>query len=241
MKVNKWLLPALALGLLLGTVGIAQATGLWQVSGREMVSVEQMTTGADVRGWMTLQQVADGTGIPVETLYARLALPTEIPASTALKDIEPLVEGFEVTVVREVVDAELGATSDAGDAAQVEPEANPSALEPTAMPAAPEPTVAVEATPVATVTVEHTPIGDGAGSGDGEDGAPPAVTSALDIKGRHTLQEIVDATGINMDKLLAALNLPPDTDPHTAVRNLVEAGAIEEIDQIRAAVADLQQ
>ena len=50
------------------------------------------------------------------------------------------------------------------------------------------------------------------------------MTSALDIKGRHTLQEIVDATGIELADLLVALELPPDTDPHTAVRDLVEAG-----------------
>ena len=60
MRVNKWLVPTLALVLLLGTVGVAQATGWWLVSGREMVNLEQLTGGADVKGWMTLEQVAVG-------------------------------------------------------------------------------------------------------------------------------------------------------------------------------------
>ena len=66
------------------------------------------------------------------------------------------------------------------------------------------------------------------------------MTSALDIKGRHTLQEIVDATGVELAALLAALKLPPDTDPQTTVRDLVDAGLVTEVDQVRAAVAGLQ-
>lgn len=230
MKVNKWLLPTLALVLMLGTVGVAQAMGLWQVSGKEMVDVEHLTSGADVKGWMTLQQVADGTGIETVTLYSALGLPAEIPPTTALKELEQIVAGFEVNVVREVVDDVLGAAPAAAPVTADMPAATPAAT--------PTPT------PAPTPTAVHTSRGAGAGTGDGagggEEGVPPPVTGALDIKGRHTLQEIVDATGIPLTDLLAALNLPPDTDPHTAVRNLVERGLIGEIEEVRAAVAALQ-
>ena len=70
------------------------------------------------------------------------------------------------------------------------------------------------------------PAGDGSGTGSGDGETPPVVTSALDIKGRHTLQEIADATGVSLTALLDALQLPPDTDPQTAVRDLVEAGLV---------------
>jgi hypothetical protein len=108
MRVNKWLLPTLALILMLGTVGVAQANGWWIVSGKEMVNVEALTGGADVKGWMTLQQVADGVDIDTATLYAQLGLSADIPPETALKDLEKIVDGFEVGVVREVVDGVLG-------------------------------------------------------------------------------------------------------------------------------------
>ena len=108
MRVNKWLLPILALVLLLGTVGIAQAAGWWVVSGREMVDLAQLTSGDDVKGWMTLQQVAEGTGIKTADLVTKLGLPADLPPATVLKDIEGIVEGFEITAVRAVVDEALG-------------------------------------------------------------------------------------------------------------------------------------
>ncbi len=244
MRVNKWLVPTLALILMLGTVGIAQANGWWIVSGKEMVNVERLTGGADVKGWMTLQQVADGVGIDTATLYAQLGLSADIPPETALKDLEKIVEGFEVSVVRDVVDAVLGKApaADAGPAPAAD--AEPVAVEATPVPtvvvatAAPTPTTQPTTAPAA----EHAPQGEGAGTGTGtgEEGVPPAVTSALDIKGRHTLQEIADATGIDLADLLAALELPADTDPGTAVRDLVEAGLVSEVDEIRTVVAELQ-
>lgn len=238
MKVNKWLLPALALALLLGTVGVAQATGWWIVSGKEMIDVGNLTSGADVKGWMTLQQVADGAGLDAAALYEKLGIPSEVPPETALKDLEGVIEGFEVTTVRDVVDEVMGlAAPDAAGAAATEAiPAAPPAATPTA-------TATAVAQATAAPTSEHTPVGAGTGdgTGDGEEGVPPAVTSALDIKGRHTLREIADATNIDVADLLVALNLPPDTDTGAAVRNLVEAGLIGEIEEIRTAVAELQQ
>ncbi|MBK8048053.1 MAG: hypothetical protein IPK16_13520 [Anaerolineales bacterium] len=244
MSVNKWLMPVLALILLLGTVGVAQATGWWVVSGREMVDVEQLTGGVDVKGWMTLAQVASGTCIEVATLYEKLGLPADIPPETALKDMEGIIEGFEVTNVRTVVDEALGlAPATDAEAAHEEGEAEAAPItkqpapatvaSPTPVPTEAEPTPA----PTPATTVEHTPAGEGSGTGSGTgtvDGeTPPAVTSALDIKGRHTLQEIADATEVELSDLLAALNLPPDTSPTTAVRDLVESGKITEIDEVR--------
>jgi predicted flap endonuclease-1-like 5' DNA nuclease len=235
MRVNKWLLPTLALILMLGTVGVAQANGWWIVSGKEMVNVEQLTGGADVKGWMTLQQVADGVDIDTATLYAQLGLAADIPPETALKDLEKIVAGFEVSVVREVVDTVLG-KAPAAATEPAPPAATPVATEAAAT-SAPTPTPQ----PTPAPTAEHTPLGAGSGAGTGEEGVPPAVTSALDIKGRHTLREIADATGIDLADLLTALELPADTDPGAAVRDLVEAGLVSEVGEIRAAVAALQQ
>ena len=236
MRVNKWLVPTLALILMLGTVGLAQANGWWIVSGKEMVNVEQLTGGIDVKGWMTLQQVADGVDMDTATLYAQLGLAADIPSETALKDLEKIVEGFEVSVVRDVVDVVLG-NAPAADAGPAPAEAT---LVPTVVPATAAPTPTAQ--PTSTPAVEHTPLGEGAGAGTGagEEGVPPAVTGALDIKGRHTLREIADATGIDLAELLAALELPADTDPGTAVRDLVEAGLVSEVEQIRTVVAELQ-
>lgn len=251
MRVNKWLLPILALVLLLGTVGIAQAAGWWVVSGREMVDLTQLTSGDEVKGWMTLQQVADGTGIETEALVAKLGLPADLPPATVLKDIEGIVEGFEITAVRTVVDEALGLAPavEGGTTADGAKEATaPAVIEAEAAveaAASPVPTATAEPAaeptpePAAPAAVpEPTGTGTGTGTGDGED--QPAVTSAASIKGSHTLQQIVDGTGVDLPVLLTALRLPADTDPQTTVRELVQGGQLTEVDQIRTAVATLQ-
>ena len=94
MSINKFLVPILAVTILLGTVGIANASGYWIVSGKEMVDVENLTSGEDIRGWMTLQEVADGVGMGVTELATLLAIPAEITPDTALKDLEGIILDF---------------------------------------------------------------------------------------------------------------------------------------------------
>lgn len=235
MRVNKWFVPVLAVALLLGTVGVAQATGWWIVSGKSMVDVQNMTSSADIKGWMTFEQVAAGFGIETATLYARLGLPADLPPETALKEMEAIVPGFEVSTVREAIDAYLGddgTTADATERDFAQPESVATAAPP------PTATSAIEPSPTP-VAVEHIPVGDGSGTGDGSGSGPAAPTSALEIKGRHTLRQIADSTGIGVDDLLAALTLPPDTPVDTEVRSLVESGAVAEVETIRTAVAEL--
>lgn len=231
MRVNKWFVPVLAVALLLGTVGVAQATGWWIVSGKSMVDVQNMTSSADIKGWMTFEQIAAGFGMETSTLYAELGLPADLPPETALKEMESVVPGFEVSTVRDVIDAYLGEDGTAADSAERE----------VAQPA-PQPTTAPTAEPSPTpVAVDHVPVGDGSGTGDATGSGPAAPTSAVEIKGRHTLQQIADSTGISLDDLLAALALPADTDPNVEVRSLVEGGAIAEVETIRTAVTALME
>lgn len=240
MTVNKLMLPILALLIFFGTIGVAQATGYWVVSGRQMFEDGTILSGADVRGWMTLQQVADGVGLDVADLYGRLGLPDSIAADTALKDLEGIIPDFEVTTVRDAVDIYLGlAEPVSADQASVEGTAVPSE---TPIPT-PTPEPATPQTPVAESTPIHVPLADGGGDGlgTGPTPLPPGETlAAVDIKGRSTLQEIVDQAHVPADALLAALGLPPDTDMHTALKDLAADGRIVEVDAVRTAVAELQ-
>ena len=74
MRLNPFFMPVLAVGLLLGTVFTAQALGQWSISGRTAVDLEQIAP-ADLKGWMTLQQVSDGLPIPPADLYALMDIP----------------------------------------------------------------------------------------------------------------------------------------------------------------------
>jgi hypothetical protein len=102
MKVNPFIAPAVVVVALLGSVFGAQAAGLWSTSGRTAVNLRQMAP-ADIKGWMTLQQVSEGVGIPHDELYALAGVPADVPATTALKELEKLAPGFEVSSLRDAL------------------------------------------------------------------------------------------------------------------------------------------
>jgi hypothetical protein len=232
--VNKYIAPILVMVTLFGSYVVAQATGFWAVSGKEMIDLGNMASSTEIRGWMTLEQVAQGFDIPQAQFYLSLGIPADIPASTALKDLEGLIVGFEVTTVREAVDAFLNGTPLQPAGSSVKP---PTEIIPTLTP-----TPQVSATPPAQDTA-HLSQGaaTGEGAGIGLTPLPPGqILPASEIKGRHTLQQITDQCQVALIDLLAALDLPADTDPSAAVKDLVEQGKISEIQVIRDVVTALQ-
>lgn len=245
MKVNQYILPSFAILALLVTVLIADLTGQWIISGKELVDVNNMTTTEDIRGWMTLQQVADGFALEPATLYQLLALPADVSTETALKDLEGIVPDFEVTTVREVLavylgETEVSATDEGEITAQNTPSATPQSQDSSTPVALPTPATTAESGEATAAEPTHVPLGDG--SGTGPTPPPPGeILTGADIKGRQTLNDIAEQAQVPLEKLLAALELPADTDPTQEVRDLVEQGKVAEIDTIRSAVTALQE
>ena len=251
MRVNKFLLPLFGVVPMVAIVLIAQLTGTWSTSGRATVDLASMKP-EDIKGWMTWQEVSDGFGIPLDELYALSGVPKDIPPTTAMKDMEGLLEGFETTTVREIVTAYL-----AGDVQPVDPAADEAAprVDPTLdaaqvvepVPTATEaPPSAVDVAPVQpAATQEHVPAGDGSGDstgdGTGPTPLPPGqILPAAEIKGRHTLAEIAQQSAVPLEELIVALNLPVGVDPDIRITDLVSNGAVAEVQTVRDAVAVLQ-
>jgi hypothetical protein len=143
-----------------------------------------------------------------------------------LKDLEGIVPDFEISALRERLAAPANPT---------EPLAS---IEPTPLP---QPAAA----PQAVSTPEHTQPITGTHSGDGTGVGPTLlppgqVLPADQIKGRLTLREVSEQCGVPLDQLLAALNLPPDTDPNVAIKDLIVQGALSEVTVVKDAVAKLQ-
>jgi hypothetical protein len=68
-------------------------------------------TGADpaeIKGWMTTQQVLDAYPVDQSALYERFGIPDAVPPSTPLKELEGVAESFSVSELRAWV-AEQGA------------------------------------------------------------------------------------------------------------------------------------
>ena len=227
MRLNPFFLPGLAIAIFFGTVLSAQAAGIWSTSGRDATVLESLTP-ADVKGWMTLQQVSDGIPIPRETLYALMEIPADIPPETALKDLEPVVPGFEVSTLRDRLTAWVDENAEPviRDTSSPTPTAVPATVTPTT--AAPMPGPTATAHPAVTPEARPSPARDS------------AVALNCDVRGRMTVQETADACWIAVEALVAAAGLPADTPPGTVVKDLVSDGRLPDIETLRVAIATVQ-
>ncbi|MBC7259680.1 MAG: hypothetical protein H5T65_10570 [Chloroflexi bacterium] len=202
MRVHRYVLPFVFIAVLLGSVQVAKVAGYWSTSGKTVVRVDAsgQADPADIKGWMTLAQVSELYGIPKEELWARLNLPADLPADTALKDVEKLVPDFETSAVRDAVAAYRAEQPDSAPL--------PSENAPVAKPSGEG-----EATP--------TPVPPDA------EGTSAAVPSTEEIKGKNTLAEIADMYGIPVERLVAESGLPADVDTKTQLKDITSQYGIE--------------
>ncbi len=226
MPVNRFLIPVLVLVVLLATVLGAQGMGAWTTSGRTAVTSGQLKA-ADVKGWMTLQQVMDGLPIAQGDLYAIGKIPASVPPSTELKDLEPLAPDFSVTALRDTLAAREQAASAAGvPATAVSGEG-----------------VATRAASTHTLTPTAAPNAVQAEMDSGE--AATALSSgqvlpADQIKGKMSLREISTQCAVSLNRVIATLDLPVHTNPDTLVKDLVQQGRIADAAAVQKVVAELQ-
>jgi hypothetical protein len=224
MRIHPFFMPILLIVGLLGTTFSAQALGFWTTSGRDAVDVTKLTP-ADLKGWMTLQQVIDGLPISQAELYQIGGIPLDTPPSTALKDMEAVVS---VTSLRDKLTAFYGGTTmTTTSSASVQAVATPTSV------ATPKPTSVAGATATAKAVtgethVTPTPLPSG------------QVLPADQIKGKNTLKEVSEQCAVPLDKLLAGLKLDPKTDPNSAIKDLISAGKLTEVTDVQKVVATLQ-
>jgi hypothetical protein len=102
MKVSLWVTPVVSAVVLFGSIGVATITGDWVTGGREQVAQKAQLTVDEVKGWMTLQQAADGLGIPVAIVIELIDPPgaAGLGPTTVFKDVEAKVPGFELVTFR---------------------------------------------------------------------------------------------------------------------------------------------
>lgn len=110
MKASIWIAPVATVAILFGAVGVGEASGQFVTTGRQEATASQRLAAADLKGWMTLQQAADGLGMDVSALVALIGPPpgVTLPPSTAFKDVEGLVPGFELSSLREKLGSPAG-------------------------------------------------------------------------------------------------------------------------------------
>jgi hypothetical protein len=109
VRVNKYVMPALAVVALVGSVLVAQAAGVWQTSGRSEVMLDEsgQPDPEGIKGWMTLAGVSEAYGVPLDALYTMIGAGPDLSADTELKELEGLLPGADVSTIRAGVAAYL--------------------------------------------------------------------------------------------------------------------------------------
>ena len=217
-----WITPLVFIAVMLGGVGVAQATGAWITSGKQVVVAGQLTAD-DIKGSMTLQQAADGVAIPFAELVTVINAPDPslLTPTTAFKDLEALVPGFDLTTFRETLRTYLATRN--GTPITL-PTTTPSAV------SSATPATSASPTSTATSTPTHTSTAQATGTGTGD----------VSIKGSMTLRQVAEANQLQVAVLVAECSLPADVNADLTLRELSDTIPGFDVQVVKDAVARLR-
>ena len=112
MRLNPVIYGIIVVGLFLGTIYTAQAVGFWSVSGKVNAEGEKVqatgTNVAEIKGWMTLDEIATAYKVPVEDILAAFNLPGDTPPTKQIKELES--ETFSPANLRTWLQERMSAT-----------------------------------------------------------------------------------------------------------------------------------
>ncbi len=204
-----------AAAVIVGLLAASMQLGWFSTSGRvdadgQAVTLTASSTGADLKGWMTIQQVLDAYGITKADFYRTFAIPSDVATDATLGPLGESVPGFELTLVRTWIDARAtGGTT---------PAATPVAVTASAATAA-----VATATPVASASARGTadstgtaPVGTPSASAThaAADGTEPSV------RGTTTIDELVTIAHSTRAELADRFGIPTSTPGSTPLSQL---------------------
>jgi len=105
VTISPYLYAVLGLVILFGTIQASMAIGFWTTSGRVTGSGETVVLSGndplEIKGWMTLDQIATAYAVPLDELKAATGIPADVPGATELKQVEKSVPGFNPQTIRD--------------------------------------------------------------------------------------------------------------------------------------------
>lgn len=90
---------AVVVGLFFGTLAIAQVTENFDVLPEQIKSGETISL-SEIKGYYTIEETADATGLSLKEVYEKLQIPESVPKETKLKEISKTVSGFSLDVAK---------------------------------------------------------------------------------------------------------------------------------------------
>ena len=105
-RVSPMALGVTVIVIFFGVIGLTKAVGIYQSTPPHVSEMRKSgnISPDDIKGYMTLNEVADLFSLPLDSLYNRLGLDrSQVPPDTKGRDISSIVEGFETDNIRLVV------------------------------------------------------------------------------------------------------------------------------------------
>lgn len=90
----------IVVSIFFGGIGITKLTNVYQTTPASVTSSTTLNP-EEIKGYMTIQEVATALKMDIGELYKKLNIPTTVPMETKLKDVKNFVPGFEVETARE--------------------------------------------------------------------------------------------------------------------------------------------
>jgi len=110
MRVNPFVFGALVLVFFLGAILSAQASGNWSVSGKVTSTGQKVvasgTNPDEIKGWMTLGEVAAAYGLSIGEVLKEFDLPADTDPAKQIKELES--EKFSTTNLRNWLKGQMG-------------------------------------------------------------------------------------------------------------------------------------
>ncbi len=208
-----------ALALITGLLVLSTQLGWFVTSGKvdgtgNRITLTSSSSGADLKGWMTIQQVLDAFGVSKQEFYGAFGLPSDLATDEKLGPLGESVPGFALEDVRTWLDVrstlptavtpEVVATAVASTSTSVGNSAS----------SAPSATHTPSGTPSSTGTPTEEPARDGTGSG----------STTFRVRGSTSLDELVAATNVSRATLLTLFGIPESADGAIALEDLAANG-----------------
>lgn len=196
-----------SIALIISLIAGSMQLGWFNSSGRidaktgKAIELTSSSVGADIKGWMTLDQVVQGFGLDRAELYAVFGIPSTVDASSSLGELSEAGLGIEIPALRAWIDARAsGVTLD-------------------------EPPAVVGAT-------EEPGSGEASAAEPAGEGAVGAA--GIEVRGRTTIAEILDATHVSKETFYARYSIPSDVSTDTKL------GEVSSMDGVTLEIPDVR-
>jgi hypothetical protein len=224
--------------LIVGLVGTAKTLGWYGTSGKvsssgKAITLTASSTGSELKGWMTLESFLKAFGITKQQFEKEFNVPAGLDSSETLGELGKVTDELvSMEILRTWVDAghTLSASKPANSAAAAStatptsaPQASTSVTSETS--SKPSNTATAPSSPRASTKPATSDSPSPQGSPTGTGGASNSDSSGeFVIKGRTTIQEVLDETKFSKTYFYTQFNIPesfPASSPLSTIKDVV--------------------